>query len=583
MKKYNLIFLSLFSVCLLTGFFVSRPAEAAGASLYLSPSSGTYVIGGSFTISVKVNSGGEGINAAEGSISYDKDLLDATGVSSAGSIFPFWTTQPVISGGSVRFGGGLPPPAYTGSSGHIVKITFKAKKAGQAAVRFTSGAVLANDGKGTNILASMGSANYTVSPKVDAPKQDPTDKKPGVDTPKDDVKIEADYNKPEIKSITHPDQNIWYKANKAKFEWNMPAGVSGVSIAFNQEAASDPGSESDGLFSEKEFPEIKDGVWYLHLKFKDSKKWGTIARYKIMVDTEAPREFSIELVPAEIGEWPILRFETSDEKSGMDHYEIIQDDLNNKPEQLTVDKKEYQVSGLGAGEHNVIVKAVDKVGNERISLVNFTIEPIAAPIIVNYAADIRPSDSFFINGTAVSDGEVTIHFQKTDGSIVREQTTSDANGNWFYVSPEKYADGRYIVWTSAKNKNGIESLPSEKVSFVVSPPIFAVIGSFVINYFTVFASLIFIIFLIIALVIYIMGFVRRRLRKETIEIEKVLHENLQGFQADFENEFARLGKFEGKVAYKTEKAKSQEVLAKKIETVEKKILKEIRDVENIIK
>lgn len=135
----------------------------------------------------------------------------------------------------------------------------------------------------------------------------------------------------------------------------------------------------------------------------------------------------------------------------------------------------------------------------------------------------------------------------------------------------------------AKNKNGIESLPSEKISFVVSPPIFTVIGSTVINYFTVFASLIFIIFLIIALVIYIMGFVRRRLRKETIEIEKVLHENLQAYLVDFDKEFLRLSKFEGKTSYKLEKTKSQEVLTKKIEAVEKKILKEIKDVEDIVK
>lgn len=585
MKRFNYLFFSIFVVCFaIAGLFFSQPAEAAGASLYLSPSSGTYVIGGSFTISVKVNSGGDGINAAEGSISYDKDLIDATAVSNAGSIFPFWTTQPVISAGTVRFGGGLPPPAYSGASGHIIKITFKTKKAGQASVRFTSGAVLANDGKGTNILASMGSANYTISPKVEAPKDDSGGTKPSTTDNTDKAeKVEAEYNKPIIKSSTHPDQNSWYKNNKAKFEWDLPEGVNGVSISFNQDAISDPGPNSDGVIKEKEFSDIKDGIWYLHLKFKDNKKWGTIAHYKVMVDMEAPQAFTIEVVSAEIGEWPLLRFTTTDDKSGLDRYEVLQDNLSDKPEQLPSTIKEYKVSNLGAGEHNIIIKAVDKVGNERISLASFIIPAIPAPIIINYAKEIKPNDNFYINGTAVLDGEITIYQQKPNGDILKNEIKSDASGNWFFVSAEKYDNGRYVVWAQAKNKNGIESLPSEKVSFVVSPPIFTVIGSYVINYFTVFASLIFIIFLIIALVIYIMGFVRRRLRKETVEIEKVLHENLQAYQEDFEKEFLRLSKFEGKTSYKTEKAKSKDVLIKKIEVVEKKILKEIRDVEDIIK
>ena len=218
-------------------------------------------------------------------------------MSKGGSIFPFWTTEPSFSNsaGTIKFGGGLPPPAYSGTAGHIFKITFKAKKSGKAQVRFVSGAVLANDGKGTNILASMGSGSYIISPKITSPKSSGGDKK--IEEKKE---IEYDYNLPKILSPTHPDQNKWYNKKLAKFNWKLPDNIIGVSIGFDNDPTTDPGPKSDGLFNEKEYKADADGIWYLHLKFKDNKKWGSIENYKIMVDTESPLPFEIKIKPLKI-------------------------------------------------------------------------------------------------------------------------------------------------------------------------------------------------------------------------------------------------------------------------------------------
>lgn len=556
-----------------------KNAKAASASLYLAPASGTYVIGGSFSVSIKVNSGGgEGINAAEGVINYDTNLLDATAVSNGGSIFPFWTVQPAISGGTIRFGGGLPPPAYTGAAGHIIKITFKAKKAGKAAVRFASGAVLANDGKGTNILSSMGSASYVISPKVDAPKQS----KPASD--KQESKApEKEYNKPIIKSETHPDTEKWYNNNNVKFSWELPSGATGVSIDFNQEPISDPGPKSDGDFNSKEYKDAEDGVWYLHLKFKDSRKWGTIAHYKIMIDTEAPLPFEIFIPEIEIGEWPVMQFSAKDERSGLKKYEILAGALDGEVYELEADKTEFQLRDLNVGEHTAIVKAIDNAGNERIASVNFSINALESPKIKNYPREIKPNDNFYVNGTAPADSEILLFIQKSNGDIYKDAVRSDINGDWFYLSLEKFDKGRYIFWAVAKNNNGIKSIPSKKISFLATPPVFAVIGSFVINYFTVLVSLLFMIFLIIALILFIFIAIKRKLKKETIEIEQVLHDNLKIYASDIDKEFLRLSKYERKTEYKQEKLKTKTILKKKIESAEKKILKEIKDVEDIVK
>jgi len=142
MKKF-LILLLVFTV-----------AQAASASLYLTPSSGTRNVGAKFSVGVNVNTGGAPINAAQGVISYDSKVLKVISVSK-GNVFSLWTTNPQASGGSIKFGGGIPHPGYKGSAGRIITIRFQALKVGSGGVRFTSGYVLANDGKGTNILKKV--------------------------------------------------------------------------------------------------------------------------------------------------------------------------------------------------------------------------------------------------------------------------------------------------------------------------------------------------------------------------------------------------------------------------------------------
>ncbi len=61
MKKTIFIF---FILIIFFGF--SSEVKAAEASLFLSPSHGTFTVGSTFSVKVKVNSGGGGNNATEG-------------------------------------------------------------------------------------------------------------------------------------------------------------------------------------------------------------------------------------------------------------------------------------------------------------------------------------------------------------------------------------------------------------------------------------------------------------------------------------------------------------------------------------
>lgn len=576
----NSRFFKLLISFVLALFFVlspghNLPAKAAGASLYLAPSTGTHVINSTFTVSIRANTDGQVINAAEGAISYDTALLDVAGISKNGSIFTLWTADPSAgSGGNISFGGGIPNPGYNGTAGHIFSVTFRAKKAGTAQVRFTSGAVLANDGKGTNILASMGSGSYTLAPRVEAPTQKPAE-------PAEPA--EPEYNKPNIKSLTHPDQAVWYNVNDVKFVWELPSGVNGVSLGLDQDVYSDPGPISDGLLSEKEYQGVEDGISYFHLKYKDSRKWGTIAHYKVMIDTQPPKAFEIKVKEAEQGDLPEFHFKAEDDLSGIKHYEIIIGDLNNEAQIIEPDKEFYKPSELGAGEHSVLIKAVDNAGNSAYAQTTFVVASIEAPVITNYSEEISPNDKFFINGTALPNVVINIFVELEQATVLSGSAQSDNNGNWFYVSPEGLDNGRYIAWAEAINGKGIKSGSSNKISFLVTPPVFTRIGSFVINYFTVLVSLLFLILLIIALVVFIVWLVRRKLKKETGEVEEILKANAEEMKKSINNEFAELDKQATIAAIKKEKENIKNRLVNKVGENTKKTLKEIKDVEELLK
>ena len=104
-------------------------------------------------------------------------------------------------------------------------------------------------------------------------------------------------------------------------------------------------------------------------------------------------------------------------------------------------------------------------------------------------------------------------------------------------------------------------------------------GNYIINYFTILVSLIFLIVLIIFLIFLIILLTKKKVRKETIEIEEVLHANILAYKKQVDLE---LDKLKGGVKLPEEKNKLKLRLKKKADEIEAKTLKEIKDVEELI-
>lgn len=164
----------ILNATVLAGVLLGIPYAVDAASLMISPATGLYRVGDLFSVLANVNTAGQDINAASGQINFDNTRLDVESVGYSRSIFTIWTQEPTYSNaaGTLSFSGGLPSPGFNGSSGAILRITFRARATGQAAVNFRSGSVLANDGFGTNIASEFSGGIYEIIEGVSAsPKE----------------------------------------------------------------------------------------------------------------------------------------------------------------------------------------------------------------------------------------------------------------------------------------------------------------------------------------------------------------------------------------------------------------------------
>jgi|GEM_PF-6315286 len=161
--KNRLLLRALILVFIASGFF-SVAKNVSAATLNISPYSGTHAVGETFPVLVTVSSNGQSLNAVDATVSFPSDKLQVVSVSKDGSIINLWAEEPNFSNGAgkVSLSGVVLNPGFSGSAGRVLKINLKVIKTGNAAVVFSSGSILANDGMGTDILTGLNSGQFTL-------------------------------------------------------------------------------------------------------------------------------------------------------------------------------------------------------------------------------------------------------------------------------------------------------------------------------------------------------------------------------------------------------------------------------------
>ena len=365
------------------GLFLLTGMQAYAADLVISPSTGSYSAGQTFTATVRAVPGGDSVNAVEASMTFDQDLLSVVSVNKTGSVFTLWTTEPTFSNaaGTISFGGGSPSP-FTSTS-NLLNITFRAVADGPASVDFGTASVLAADGRGTDVYDNGTGATYTVAVS-DTPTPTPTPTPPVTPTSTTEPAGDEDDEEaiifgdpprpPEIGSPVFLDPETWYGTKDGVFTWTLPFDVSAVAIEVSTSSSNIPQDNPDAIIDPpgEEFvvnsENISDGVQYISINFENQVGWGAVTNRQLKIDTTAPEPFVVNVNPSPNPDgFPLLNFNANDVTSGIDYYEMTIAD--NEPLRVTPDEAAlgYLLRDLEDGTYTVSVIAVDMAGNSRES------------------------------------------------------------------------------------------------------------------------------------------------------------------------------------------------------------------------
>lgn len=484
MKHQFKTIITIFTVFIMFGWFSSVHA----AILYLTPVSSEIGVGEKMTVELRIDSEGISFNAAQLVVRFPKDTLEVTSLDKTGSAFSFWLEEPQFSNteGIISLIGGTPYGVSGGAVG-VLKIEFQAKGTGSGTLSLTEAAITIADGSGTNILTKINDAVFTVIPERITPKI--PEKIPEIkQIVREAVPSEKLPSKPILRIPLYFEENRWYNL-VAQFtaSWDLPLDISGVNTILNKNPNYIPTGQSEGLFDNKTFSALQDGIWYLHARFQNNVGWGSTVHYKIAVDTQPPLGFEINILEGEKTDNPVptFQFQTSDALSGLKEYQLRISDGD--PIQIPVKDftGSFKLPLQAPGKKRVLIKAIDQAENSIENNVDIEILPITSPTITFVTNELFSDEErgLTIKGTTLPDINVLLKVQKVlqkgRGEIIAKGTVhSDEKGNWEFTFDQPFRNGRYILTAQSQDERGALSLVIESSEVRVKSKPIIQIGKF---------------------------------------------------------------------------------------------------------
>ncbi len=682
----SLRFKALFGALFISGVFL-LPSFASAGQLLLGPATGTFSVESTFDIQVFLNTDGKSVNALDVDIRFPSDRLQLVSPKTNVSIIEVWTSQPKFNNqtGTIRLQGGI-PRGINVNNALVATLTFRVKSVGNAIIRFgDESKILLNDGLGTNDLSRKGDGVYTLTLP---PPAGPT-----------------------VASETHSNQGQWYSNPNIVLRWSVGEDVDGYSYILDNNPVSTPDDTLDSKQESVVHKDLADGQYYFHIKSFRNGAWGGITHFAINVDSDPPAEFPIEILPQArtTVQDPVIKFSTSDTRSGIDHYELkivslnpessasVSESVANEGDQDFFIEAEspYVSPKLELGSYDVIVRAIDKAGNIHESVRRFTVTTgflswssnegfiigsllvswpwlllglslliaglfyfglhmkhrhdeverirdgkdvpdkirkqleelkkykskygsvavllliivsglllgntkayaqieregvveLAPPYVTTVSRNISNDEIFYAGGkTENKDTLVTIYTQNlTTGETTSYEVTSNKKGEWFYRHNSFLTSGTYVIWTQAKIGD-IVSPPSPQIEMKVARAALN-FGVTRISYETLFGFVTIILLLLVsALISYIVYHYYHHKKKhshllrEIGEAEESIKRGFAVLRRDIEEEIKMLRKGQLQRELTDEERRKEEELFKDLKDIERRIGKEVWDIEKV--
>lgn len=431
------------------------PSVGFAATLNFQGDKDILAIGDTFTVDVRVDSADQGINASQATVKFNQSVLSVDHVDKTGSVFNFWLAEPVAdnTAGKVTFIGGS-TSGFSGRSLQVLRIVFKAKGTGTTRLVFDDAAVTASDGTGTNILTQTAGLDIKCVSAADL-----VTLKPVLIKTTPEVAKELPIA-PKIQVPLYPDQKKWYNAKQIfSVLWQLPKDIAGVATQVTKNPETDP-TKSEGLFDNKNFLPLDDGISYLHVRFKNNVGWGPTTHYRIGIDTVPPAAFTLSSPSGEGTDnpRPKVTFSTTDQLSAIEGYYAHVD----SGDPIRTTSGTFDVPTQLPGKHIVTIEARDLAGNKTLASKEYWVKALPSPQILSVSRDVYIGEGgLAISGSSMPSVQVIVSLMNERGDeVAQAKTQSLEDGSWSLSIEQPLKVGSYLVGARIRDMRGASSLSS---------------------------------------------------------------------------------------------------------------------------
>jgi len=141
---------------------------------FVIPPKGQYRLGEIFPLKIEIAGVKVPINAVQADLGFNPEKLEVADVSTQNSFASIFIQKEINNeAGYVRLTGGLPNPGFFSDHGLFGTVYFKGKSPGVSKIEFLpSSMILANDGRGTNVLRELAAVSYLILPEKVSPEEE---------------------------------------------------------------------------------------------------------------------------------------------------------------------------------------------------------------------------------------------------------------------------------------------------------------------------------------------------------------------------------------------------------------------------